>query len=86
MVIYYAIFQNIISYGIIAWGTAHSNHLHLSQLQNKLLRIVNKYIFFKKRVFNLEQFFCLEAIVYHYSEHKISYDVSTSKTKNIKNL
>ena len=39
LVIYYSLFYSLITYGIIVWGGAWENNLHLIQaIQNKMLK------------------------------------------------
>lgn len=83
MMIYYALFHSIISYGIIAWGGAYSNSLQLLQNhQNKLLKIVNKKKFNANNPLNLQQLFALESLKYHYDELKNKFLNLNSITRN----
>ena len=46
IMIYYALFQNIIGYGVIAWGCAYANNLNLLQnTQKRILKIIYKMFF-----------------------------------------
>lgn len=84
MMIYYAFFQSIVNYGIIAWGGAYNNHLNLIQgIQNKLLKIINKNQFqIQYTPLTVRQLFQLEAVMYHYPNLRNSYNKSTSNTRN----
>lgn len=82
--LYYAFFQSIINYGIIAWGGAYATALNMLQsLQNKILKII-----FKNRQeienypLNIEQLFTLESLKFHYAVLKDLFVNSTSVTRN----
>ena len=76
-VIYFALFQNLAFYGIIAWGGAYNNVLKpLANLQNRLLKTIKA-----NNMLNLKQAFILEAIVHNYDELKYKFLASESKTR-----
>ena len=82
-ILYYAFFQSIIRYGNIAWGGALSSNLNLLQnTQNRILKIINKNIFYKENPLNLKQIFAYECVLYYYIELSNVYAVTTSKTRN----
>lgn len=82
--LYYAFFQSIISYGIIAWGGAYAGNLKLIQeLQNKILKIVNRNHFIPhNNPLNVEQLFSFEALKLHYNDLKTKFINSNSITRN----
>lgn len=82
--IYYAFFNSVIDYGIIAWGGAYGNQLNaLQRLQCRLLKLVNKNMFFdSKNPLNLRQLFTLNAIIYHYDVLVNTYINSSSITRH----
>ena len=81
--IYYSLFHSIISYGVIAWGGAYTNTKKLLQnLQNKLLKIINKNKFDTYRnPMKLEQICALESLTYHYDNLKSKFLASNSITR-----
>ena len=82
-IIYYAFFHSVIIYGNIAWGGAFRNNLKLlQQIQNRILKIVNKNCFNQHNSLNLKQIFAYEYVSYHYNEQKKLYLTSTSLTIN----
>ena len=84
LLIYYAFFHSIISYGITAWGGAYKNQLELLQnLQRKIIKIINKNEFTtENQPLNLEQLFACESLVYYYENLRLMYIESKSKTRN----
>ena len=40
MIIYYAFFHSLVSYGIIAWDGADNNGKLIQSIQNKIMKIV----------------------------------------------
>lgn len=82
--IYCALFNSIISYGIIAWGGAYANVLSLLQnLQKRLLKIINKNNFIIDRnPLSIGQLYALESLYYHYNNLQSKYQNSNSKTRN----
>ena len=70
MMLYFALFHSVATYGILAWGGAYNNNLsRLQRLQNRLLKIASKNTFqLNNYPLNLEQTFAHEAIVYHYAD------------------
>lgn len=83
LLIYYALFNSIISYGIISWGGAYNNYLQLLQSrQNKILKIINKNTFVSiKNPLVIRQLFALESIIFYYLELRNRFINSTSKTR-----
>ena len=69
MMLYYALFHSVASYGILVWGGAYNNNLsRLQRLQNRLLKIASKNTFLLNNYpLNLEQTFAHKAITYHYA-------------------
>lgn len=82
--LYYALFHSIATYGILAWGGAYSGRLIcLQNLQNKLLKIVNKNKFIhEKNPLNIEQTFSHESLQYHYNILRKKYTESNQITRN----
>lgn len=83
MIVYYALFHSILSYGIIAWGGAYPTQIILLQrLQYKLLGIIGKDRFVYGNVpCNIEQQFALESILRHYETLSGLFAESTSVTR-----
>lgn len=83
LLIYYALFNSIISYGIISWGGAYNNYLQLLQSrQNKILKIINKNTFvLNKNPLVIRQLFALESLIFYYLELRDRFINSTSKTR-----
>lgn len=84
LMIYYAFFHSIISYGIIAWGGCYPTNLNMLQrLQSKLIKIVfNNNRIIEKIPLNINQLFSFECLTYHYNKLKDLYANSTSITRN----
>lgn len=84
MMIYYAFFHSLVSYGIIAWGGAYSNCLNQVQaIQKKILRIINRNRFETQQCpLTVRQLFKLEAISFHYANLRHKYITSSSNTRN----
>lgn len=84
LLIYYAFFQSLATYGIIAWGGAYNHCLDLLQgIQKKILKIINKSHFvLNDRPLNIRQMFYLEVTSFHYQTLKNIYINSLSKTRN----
>lgn len=84
MLIYYAFFHSVVSYGIIAWGGAYMNNLNVvNNLQKKLIKMISKNTLFTTNLpLNLEQLFSLESLIYHYNSLKTIYLQSESITRN----
>ena len=84
IIIYYALFHSVISYGIIAWGGAFPNQIIiLERLQTKILKIINKDKFVTNNYpRNIHQRYGLESLLYHYDSLKSSFIMSNSKTRN----
>ena len=83
--IYYAFFHSIINYGIIAWGGAYNNNLCLLQdLQNRILKFINKKKIFLAQDYpmNINQLFTYESLKYHYKTLRNQYVTSKSITRN----
>ena len=83
IMIYYALFHNRVTYGLIAWGGAYSNNLQILQnQQNKLLKIINKGQFMISGYpLSLEQFFSYESLLSHYETLSDKCSSSTSTTR-----
>ena len=82
---YYAFFNSLLNYGIIAQGGAYSNYLGLLQrLQNRLLKIINKNKFVANdNPLNLEQLFTFNSLMYHYETLQKKFIISTSITRKM---
>ena len=61
IIFYYGLLHSIISYGIIAWGGAYpTQKIILQNLQNKVLKIINKNQFITENFpYNLDQYLAL---------------------------
>lgn len=86
MLVYKALFEAILRYGIVAWGGALETHIRpLRTVQNRILKmIMNKHrlyptskLYDEARVLNIRQLFALESLViqrkhgrYHFIEHE----------------
>ena len=68
LMIYYALFHSITSYGAIAWGGAYANYLNLLQnRQNRILKIIYKNKFNNNPLpLNLERNFAFTSVLYHF--------------------
>ena len=84
LMIYYAFFQSLVNYGIIAWGGAYCTYSNLVQrIQNKILKIINKNHFLANdQPLTIRQLYQLEAVSYHYTTLKELYVNSTSNSRN----
>ena len=69
MIIYYAFFDSLINYGVIAWGSSYNNYIKLMQsTQNKILKIINKNKFFLMNPpLEIRKLFQLESISFYYT-------------------
>lgn len=85
--VYYALFHNFATYGIIAWGSAYNNITDTLQvIQNRILKIIfgcniDK-IISKKRPLTIKETFELEAIMFSYSRLRELFLQNNSKTRN----
>lgn len=71
------------SYGILVWGGAYKNNIKLLQnLQNRILKIVNKNKFVQNNPMNLDKLFTYESLIYYYCDLKDKYLNSNSVTRN----
>jgi len=68
MLIYHALFQSYISYGIIAWGGACNNN-NLDLLQNIILKIITRGNI-DECPLNLTQSFAFESLLHNYESLK----------------
>lgn len=81
-IIYYAFFHSIATYGILAWGGAYQNSLLLlQQVQNRLIKLMNKNFFVEKNPLSIKQTFAFEALIYYYNMNKHKYINSNSITR-----
>ena len=85
IMIYYALFNSIISYGIIAWGGAYGNVIDsLQAVQNRIIKIID-FAEINKVPFGVKKTFRLESLFYYFYELSDKYQnikVNTRK-KNI---
>ena len=81
--VYYTLFQSIVSCGIIAWGGAYPNTKNLlNRLQIRLLKIINKNKFsVDKNPMSIDQIFTYESLTYHYEDLQTAYINSSSTTR-----
>lgn len=83
MLIYYAFFQSIVNYGIIAWGGGYNNCINqIQRIQKRILKIINKNQFLLQRPLTVKQLFYLKAISYYYYVLKNKYIKNTRNTRN----
>lgn len=83
LMIYYAFFHSILCHGILAWGGVYFNKLALLQnVQNRLLKIVNKNTFAKKLPMSIKQIFACESLLYFYNINKQKFICNNSCTRN----
>lgn len=84
--IFYALFNSIASYGIIAWGSAYENAVSsLVNLQVRILKIIfkGKIEQIKSRlILNVKQNYTLNVLMYNYDLLKNLYKNSESRTRN----
>lgn len=83
MIIYYALFHSIITYGIIAWGGSNFIHIGILQhLQNRIIKIIKRNKFtIANYPLNIENSFNLACISHHYYELNIRFKQSKSITR-----
>lgn len=75
---YYALFQGLATYGIIAWGGAYENVLNkIQSLQNRLTGIMPNFNFM-----NIKQLFILESTLYHFKNLYNMYSCRLSNTRS----
>ena len=80
--IYYALFNSVISYGITAWGGAYQNNIQLLQsVQTRILKIINKNNFQEIIPLNLQQLFAYDCLRFYYSNLKEQFNNSTRQTR-----
>ena len=84
IMIYYALFNSIISYGIIAWGGAYDNVMNsLQSIQNRILKII-EIDEANKVPLNIKKTFRLESLFYYYNELSKKYgDLKINTKKKI---
>ena len=83
LLIYYALFNSIISYGIIAWGAYKGSSKILQNLQNKLFKIISKKEFISENFpLNVNKLYEHTALSYHYKTLKNLYQTSTSNIRH----
>lgn len=83
MTIYYAFFHSIATYGIIAWGGAYNNVLHLLEsLQRRLLKIISKNNNDFTKPLTIKGSFDIECLLYFYTNLREKYRESSSITRN----
>ena len=74
MIIYYALFNSIANYGIVAWGSAYNNVIEpLQRLQYRILRLIKVNDNMKKPL-NFTQMFKLESTIFYYQEIQSHYN------------
>ena len=84
MSIYYALFNSIVSYGILAWGGSYKNSIRqLVNLQSRILRIIHKNNFeLLNYPLNINQLFLYESLIYHFSDLQNVYREQKINTRN----
>ena len=84
LILYYALFQSVASYGILAWeGVYKNSKTILQQIQTRLVKIISKNSFLISNYpLNLDQMFAYESILYHYNNLKIIYNTRVTKPRN----
>ena len=79
--IYYALFNSLATYGIIAWGGTYCNHIRkLVNLQNNITKII--FNSENDKVLSIRQSFFREALTHNYDHLKQLFNTSESKTRN----
>ena len=79
-IIYNALFESIINYGIIAWGGCYKNAItKLVAIQNKLINVINEQNTFK--ILGVKDHFVTESLCYHYIKCKNLYSNYQGKTR-----
>ena len=82
--LYYAFFNNLVNYGIIAWEGAYDNVLkELESLQNRIIKIINKS---KNHIFQdlrIKDNFKIDSVMfYYYNNSRKKFLDSKSVTRN----
>lgn len=82
LVIYYALFNNIATDGILAWGSAYDNNA-LHPLSNLQYRIFFKFVQSTNNAPpKIDQAYVLNSLVFYYYSFRDSYINFESKTRN----
>ena len=70
--IYYALFQSIANYGLVAWGGAYKKYLNpIFNLQKRLTKIIHNKC--EKKILNIKESYIVNSIVYYYNGLKNSF-------------
>ena len=88
MTVYYGLFNSIISYGIIAWGSAYSNVFdQIFNLQNRVLKLIasSKKYNSSSKILNIKQSYILNSLLLNYENLKKDYNdsMAVTRAKNI---
>lgn len=88
LVVYYALFNSIITYGIVVWGGAYKSNLKpIQNIQDKILKKIVRYLSVESYSSSLSvsQLGHYEALRYYYNTLKYNFENNKSTTRN-KNL
>lgn len=78
-IIYHALFESIVNYGIIAWGGCNKTTKSiLVRIQNKLINIFSS----DNSVLGVRESYILEALCYHYANCKNAYESHQGITRH----
>lgn len=82
LTIMYGIYYSVVTYGIIAWGSAKNNALVLlNRVHNKIIKLLKSLKSDIKLPLNIQQKYTLESIKFHYNSLKDKFLQSSLKTR-----
>lgn len=79
----HGIYYSVVTYGIIAWGSAKNNALVLlNRVHNKIIKLLKSLKSDIKLPLNIQQKYTLESIKFHYNSLKDKFLQSSLKTRH----